>query len=296
LVDRAKLREPRLPDETRARVHQSVLHRIAALGAATAATTSAGLTAKAGVLGAGVVTHLIASGIAGGLTGAALIVALPGSWIAPVAHPERPAPALMQSAAHRDMRTDPPTSGRQNPPSSIAAPSMPISSLPSESAPAGPPPDARDATSEPPSRLAGPPPRVRNDVPARVPASSSHTASSLGDRPKATPAVPAPDMLSRASELATDLEIMQRVHSALSAGQPEQALALLLTREAVVHTGVLDEEAAGARIAALCQLGRMAAAQAATNTFLLSWPRSPLSMKVREGCSCFAGSKGDRHR
>jgi hypothetical protein len=75
------------------------------------------------------------------------------------------------------------------------------------------------------------------------------------------------------------------VHAALQGGRPDVALSLLDHEGKGLDAGPLAEEAQGARVSALCQLGRVAEARAATGRFLATWPTSPLASRLREGCA-----------
>ncbi len=52
-----------------------------------------------------------------------------------------------------------------------------------------------------------------------------------------------------------------------------------------LEAGPLAEEAQVARVSALCQLGRVADARAATDRFIVAWPTSPLATRLRGGCA-----------
>jgi hypothetical protein len=87
-----------------------------------------------------------------------------------------------------------------------------------------------------------------------------------------------------ASDLAQDLDVLRQVHAALRSRRSEAALSLLDRAGPRLATGPLAEEAQGARVSALCQLGRIVDARAATDRLLVAWPTSPLAMRLRGGC------------
>jgi hypothetical protein len=86
-------------------------------------------------------------------------------------------------------------------------------------------------------------------------------------------------------DLSADLDLLRQVHAALRGGRPEAALSLLDRAGRGLEGGPLAEEAQAARVSALCQLGRVAEARAATDRFLISWPSSPLATRLRGRCS-----------
>ena len=124
-----------------------------------------------------------------------------------------------------------------------------------------------------------------------APPLAGEAAPAPGVAPAVTPAV-APAPASRAApaapaaaDLAGDLDRLRRVHEALRAGRAEAALSLLDREGQGLEAGPLAEEAQVARVSALCQLGRVADARAATARFLAAWPASPLAMRLRGGCA-----------
>jgi len=68
-----------------------------------------------------------------------------------------------------------------------------------------------------------------------------------------------------AADLAADLDLLRQVHAALHGGRADVALSLLDHEGKGLDAGPLAEEAQGARVAALCQLGRLPEARAAFN-------------------------------
>lgn len=271
LVRAAKEREAPLPETTRARVHQSVLRRAAALGGAAAAVGSAGMTAKASALGGGIVLSVVAPVIFGGLAGAALIVATGAMRQPDMRAP--PVPAVPVAAP----------APRETSPVVSAAPWR------VEPSPSGVPAEVfsgRRAPAKPSPPLAPPTTITTNPRPA---------PPLPGTAPPAVLVPPAPAGATTRAEpvddLAAQVELLRQAHAALRAGQPEQALLLLDRNGAALGSSPLAEEAGAARISALCRLGRESDARSAIGSFLSAWPRSPLSLKIQGGCAALLGEK-----
>jgi hypothetical protein len=242
------------------------LRRVAALGAAAAAATSSTVAAKASVIGAGIVTHLIVPGILGGVVGAVVLVGARSTWtprattqsVATV-QPHRGPPDRANDVERVEPR--PPTTSDTPPPTTVQPDSHAPAAIPRNVVPNR----ARPSASPPIAATAGPPVDAQERVPQQ---GASHGST----------------------DLAAELDVMRQVHAALLRGEPERALAWLDARPAVT-TGVFDEEAAAARISAFCQLGRTHDVGVETKRFLARWPRSPLSMKVGEGCASVSEKK-----
>jgi hypothetical protein len=90
--------------------------------------------------------------------------------------------------------------------------------------------------------------------------------------------------IATAADVADDLDVLRQVHAALRGRRSEVALSLLDRAARGLEAGPLAEQAQGARVSALCQLGRLADAREATHRFLVAWPASPLAMRLRGGC------------
>ena len=86
-------------------------------------------------------------------------------------------------------------------------------------------------------------------------------------------------------DLAGDLDLLRKVHTALLGRRSEAALSLLDHAARSLDLGPLAEEAQVARVSALCQLGRAVDARAAADRFLVAWPTSPLAARLRDGCA-----------
>jgi hypothetical protein len=110
--------------------------------------------------------------------------------------------------------------------------------------------------------------------------------------PKAAPASEArpleavtPVPVEVVSSLLEETQLLASAQRALSAGAAAKALLLIDQHRARFPHGALAQERDAARVLALCALGRRADAQRERHAFLRSWPDSPLSARVRAGCS-----------
>ncbi len=92
------------------------------------------------------------------------------------------------------------------------------------------------------------------------------------------------------SLLAEESALLLDARSALRAGKPSAALALLLSYESRFERGVLRQEVQGTRILALCDLGRVAEAKRGSKEFMKRWPNSPIAARL--SMSCVAGGSG----
>lgn len=152
-----------------------------------------------------------------------------------------------------------------------------VSSAPAGVAPAGKlspasqPVTGASTTAEASASLTAPTP---SEVSAPEPVPRAALASA---KPRAARRAP------ESASLAVEVQLMHDVDSALRAGRPEQALALLDARR-VGNGGVMGEERTFARILTLCQLGNVEAARAEAKRFLRDRPRSPLAARVRATC------------
>jgi hypothetical protein len=284
LVRTAKEREAPLPEQARARVHQSVLRHAATLGAAAAAAGSTGMTAKASALASAVVGPMLTSALFGGLAGAALIVATTSMRRVPDGRALTP-PLVGAAAGVRGGASPEPARALAPEPQLLAK--KPFSPASAHSAGIVPSGDPREPTGRLPIRV----------KPASLAVSASPAAppSLQPIAPVAALTSPAPAGASTSTEPVDDLtaqvELLRQAHAALRASEPKRALDLLDRRGAALRSGPLAEEAGAARISALCQLGRESDARSAIGSFLSSWPRSPLSLKIRGGCPSLIGER-----
>jgi hypothetical protein len=262
LIRGAKRGESVLPGETRGRVHKSVLRRAAAFGAAMATTTTASMTARAWAVAALLAKPLVSAGAISALAAVGFVVAR-SAWT--------PAPPPAHEAIGAPMARVVAPTGQSVPRASEAPPHV-VAPPPLSAASAL----AAIPSSRLPTRGESDPPGIAAAGDARPPGVSSlaiQNARVPGDLPAA-------------------LELLHRVHGALRAGQPDRALDLLDRGNRILEGGPLAEEALGARISALCRMGRDADARAAIDRLLTVWPRSPLAAQLRGGCTALAESAG----
>jgi hypothetical protein len=132
---------------------------------------------------------------------------------------------------------------------------------------------------------------------ASLPATRDETPSPSRDLDPASPTLPqAPPVArfdvvpepagspARSDRLAAETAELRAAQQAMRSGRPADALALLDQQDAFYRAGTLTQERAAARVLALCELGSVAAARAAAQTFEQRWPRSPLLARVRTAC------------
>jgi hypothetical protein len=113
--------------------------------------------------------------------------------------------------------------------------------------------------------------------PTAAPAPS--TAAPLGATLRAPRSALAP------SDVEAEVSLLGDAQHALQARAAARALALLEEHARRYPSGALGEEREATRVAALCALGRAAEAGAAADRFLLAFPGSPLTARVRRVCS-----------
>ena len=108
----------------------------------------------------------------------------------------------------------------------------------------------------------------------------------LPDAPPNRPSKPASSHGSNPSDgtLEAELALLAQVSSALQAGRPGQALALVEAHARRFPKGVLVPEFAAQRVLALAALGRHAEACAHSARFLAMYPKSSLVPEVRSSC------------
>jgi hypothetical protein len=92
----------------------------------------------------------------------------------------------------------------------------------------------------------------------------------------------APDL--PASDLAAETALLGAAQSALGRGDARAALQALDAHERQFPSGALTEERLGARVFALCGLGRRADAASAARALLDRAPSSPLRARVEGSC------------
>jgi len=95
---------------------------------------------------------------------------------------------------------------------------------------------------------------------------------------ESTPPTPAHD------GLVEETQALAQVQGALDRRDPTLAWSLLQRQEQMFPNGQLGEERAAAGIMTLCVAGRSDLADRARTVFLASYPNSPLSKRVKQGC------------
>ena len=289
LIEAAKRGETSFPADARARVHRSVLRRAAALGAAVATTSTVSAASKAGALVAALTGPFAIPGVVGAVAGVAFFVLRAGS--APpepqrVASMASPAPSHVSAVVARVPPALAPAAPVETAAAAEPEPSAPIAVAATTSPPLAtsrrPGPLATEPVAQPPAAAMDSPAGMVASEPVAPVAAAAVATSGAG---VAAPAAPAQRAATTAADLAGDLDLLRRVHEALRAGRSQAALSLLDREGKGLDAGPLAEEAQGARVSALCQLGRVAEARDATSRFLATWPTSPLAMRLRGGCA-----------
>jgi hypothetical protein len=257
----------------RERIRASLFGALAA-GTTVAASTQAALGAGAGT--AAVVSGQIAAGsVLAALTGKGTIaVALwfiaggaAGTAVAaPVAlFTERSEPAVIAPApaAHAGDRA-------ASPAAAIARPA-PLAA------------DETPRTQAPGRALVTEPPRVpREKVVLR---SADESAASVKDLSEPEPERGSATHWPSAPSLATEVRLLKSAQRELSAANASSSLALLDEHARLYPDGALKAERLGARVFALCKLGRVEQAREAARDFLKVAGNSPLVPRVLSSCA-----------
>ena len=296
LIDAARRGESSLPPDARARVHRSVLRRAVAVGAAVSTTSTASAVSKAAALVATLSSPFAIPGVMSAIAGVAFLVLRAGSATQEPPHDAPPAPAHAVTRVARSA-PDPIPIAHETPavaPSAVVPPAVTQEPAPvglPDPAPAPPSPSKPLAfAASPPSPAAAHGHTAAAAVPAAEPPAAIEPSTTGDEPPQSAPAAAALTPGLRASapgpaDLLEDLDRLRQVHAALRAGRFQAALSLLDREGEGLEAGPLAEEAQAARISALCQLGRLAEARAATDRFLATWPASPLAMRLRGVCA-----------
>jgi hypothetical protein len=133
-------------------------------------------------------------------------------------------------------------------------------------------------------------PRVRRGSAQETPSNSEllHSSSDVMDPPPISPpasgAVPA-DMIDE------EVRLLSQAHAAIRAGRPREALSKLREHGEAFPNSKLEEARQVARMIALCDSGKRAAARAEARVFLSARPRSPLANRVRSICAAPGGKE-----
>lgn len=97
----------------------------------------------------------------------------------------------------------------------------------------------------------------------------------------ATATSPPPPIQDR---LVEETQALAQVQDALSRSDPGLAWSLLQQQERQFSSGQLGEERAAAKVMTLCTAGRGDLAEQARTNFLMTYPNSPLTKRVKQGC------------
>lgn len=97
----------------------------------------------------------------------------------------------------------------------------------------------------------------------------------------ATATSPPPPIQER---LVEETQALAQVQDALSRSDPGLAWSLLQQQEQQFSSGQLGEERAAAKVMTLCTAGRGDLADQARANFLMTYPNSPLTKRVKQGC------------
>jgi outer membrane protein assembly factor BamD (BamD/ComL family) len=87
------------------------------------------------------------------------------------------------------------------------------------------------------------------------------------------------------SSLAEELKLVTAAQAALDSGRHDDALALLQQHARRFPHGALAEEREAARVEALCGLGREHEAIRLADRFVIEFPGSPRSSRIRAACT-----------
>jgi hypothetical protein len=121
-------------------------------------------------------------------------------------------------------------------------------------------------------------PAVREPTAEASPAETSPAEAPPVETPRRT--APRSHAPAAQEALALEVSVLGSVRSALRAGEPLRALALLDAHRATFARGMLREEYLAARVMALRDLGRRDEAAAAATQFAAEMPHSPLAAEL----------------
>ena len=96
--------------------------------------------------------------------------------------------------------------------------------------------------------------------------------------PAAAPPLPIQD------RLVEETQALAKVQEALSLSDPGLAWSLLQQQDRQFSSGQLGEERAAAKVMTLCAAGQGGLAEQARVSFLMTYPNSPLTKRVKQGC------------
>ena len=84
--------------------------------------------------------------------------------------------------------------------------------------------------------------------------------------------------------LVEETQALAKVQEALSLSDPGLAWSLLQQQDRQFSSGQLGEERAAAKVMTLCAAGQGGLAEQARESFLMTYPNSPLTKRVKQGC------------
>lgn len=125
------------------------------------------------------------------------------------------------------------------------------------------------------------PPQRRRDQPNSPPEARPARNTS---EPPATMGPPATKPEEQAPSLSRETALLASAQRALGSGRAQLALQILEQYRAAFPEGALREEATGARILALCAVGRRIEGERERQAFLQIYPASPLAARVSAAC------------
>ena len=314
--------EPLPTAEVLGRMRQTVLGRVAGAGGAilvgsslsaqAGAALGTSVSAKIGAALGGTLIQVVGSGLVGAFAAGA-VVTVAHVWPARPSAVDRPtdeataqAPTIALPAAgpRPATRIDPearsPAATRAEPQSRT-----PIEEPPRDPTPGTPPEGSSPMRASPTQAPAAtsiegvdvltgesPPLRSGTTLARSSPSTRPHGASAaqsevdtVAQDPPVGAQPPAPSAEARSKDdLSRQLQLLRAVRALLRDQQPMRVLELL-NQPALLTEGPFEEELRAARIAALCRLGRQGEARHEIAAFLHRWPGSPLSGRLRAGCS-----------
>ena len=178
----------------------------------------------------------------------------------------------------------------------LAAPPLPVQpeALPREATPprqaAEPVSIGPRATGHQPIANAPPAPRARRAHQQET-TSNSELLNSPEDATEPTPTPPPASGAVPADMIDEEVRLLSQAHAAIRAGRPRDALSKLREHADSFPNSKLAEARQVARMIALCDSGKRAAARAEAQSFLSARPRSPLANRVRSVCVAPAGKE-----
>ncbi len=133
-----------------------------------------------------------------------------------------------------------------------------------------------------------PPARIANVPGGESPPAARDALATLEAAPVAARLVETPLAPAEPTTIEAETRLVRSALQARRAGDGARALRLLDEYAHAYPNGVLAEEGAAERVFALCDLGRIQEARAASAEFTRTRPRSMLSERVRASCSARA--------